>query len=169
MHGMDTQLACACRTVDVRPPARLRTPFDLSLDKFLFYTLGFGLPCAHSTTPNGYLTRQDRRMERSRGKCLHWVQRGAFRPRHDPSIIIHTPHLHSSSFDEPLTNAMSAEMAYDLGAGGGRVMTPMPNGAAQQQSTWARMETPLSGSEARALSGMSMGRRIPIRVRVLEG
>lgn len=76
-------------------------------------------------------------------------------------------HAAPSSFDEPLANAMSAEMAYDNATSGGRVTIPMlPNGAAQQTAR----ATPWSGSGTRAaLSGMSasMGGAIPIRV--MEG
>lgn len=81
------------------------------------------------------------------------------------------PHLHAhgaSSFDEPLANAMSAEMAYDLSAESGRVTIPMlPNGAAQQ-SVRARTGSSWGGSGTRAaLSGMNVGRGIPISV--MEG
>jgi hypothetical protein len=81
----------------------------------------------------------------------------------------HHMHAHGpSSFDEPLASAMSAELAYDRSAEGGRVTIPMlPNGAAQQ-SARARTGTSWSGSGTRAaLSGMSMGGGIPIRV--MEG
>ncbi|KAF8125490.1 hypothetical protein EV363DRAFT_1225882 [Boletus edulis] len=142
--------------------------------QFLFYTLGedyHALIRRHRVAISGVKIDVRKEVEASAftgSSGADFVEDLAF-----PSDQVHSrshshSHMHAhgpSSFDEPLASAMSAEMAYDRSAGAGRATIPMlPNGAAQQ-STRTRPGTSWSGSGTRAaLSGMSMGGGVPIRV-----
>ncbi|KAG9309762.1 hypothetical protein JVU11DRAFT_10136 [Chiua virens] len=148
--------------------------------RFISRTSSCSIPWARITTRSSDYIRLaisgakiDVRREVEASTSTYYVEDMGF-----PSDQLHArshshSHLHmhahtSSSFDEPLANAMSAEMAYDPSNGGGRVTIPMlPNGAAQQ-SVRARTGSSWGGSGTRAaLSGMSMSGGIPIRM--MEG
>ena len=185
-HGIDctawarSSLAHAELSTCARSPGLVPRSIYLS-HQFLFYTLGedyHALIRRHRLAISGAKIDVRKEVEASAftgSSATHFVEDMAF-PSDHPHARSHShsgshPHSHghvASSFDEPLANAMSAEMAYDLSAGGGRVTIPMlPNGAAQQQSARARIGTPWTGSGTRALSGMGMRGGIPIRV--MEG
>jgi len=137
--------------------------------QFLFYTLGedyHALIRRHRLAISGAKVDVRKEVEASAfsgSRAAQFVEDMTFGSDH--AHVGSHGHV-ASSFDEPLASAMSAEMAYDLNAGG-RVTIPMlPNGAAQQ-SARTKMGASWSGSGTRALSGMGMGGGIPIRV--MEG
>lgn len=170
-----SSLAHAELSTSTRSPGLVPRSVYLS-HQFLFYTLGedyHALIRRHRLAILGAKIDVRKEVEASAfvgSSAAHFVEDMAF-SSDQPHARSHShsgSHGHAaSSFDEPLASAMSAEIAYDVGAGGGRETIPMlPNGAAQQ-STRARVGTSWSGSGTRALSGMSIGGGIPIRV--MEG
>ena len=145
--------------------------------QFLFYTLGedyHALIRRHRLAISGAKIDVRKEVEASAfagPTGAQFVEDLAFPSDHPHARSHSSSHMHAhgpSSFDEPLANAISAEMAYDRSAGGARVTIPMlPNGAAQQ-SARARMGTSWGGSGTRAaLSGVSMSSGIPIKM--MEG
>ncbi|KAH0839378.1 hypothetical protein J3R83DRAFT_75 [Lanmaoa asiatica] len=182
--GSSNSLAHAELSTCARAPGLVPRSIYLS-HQFLFYTLGedyHALIRRHRLAISGAKIDVRKEVEASAfagSSEAQFVEDLTF-PSDHPHARSH-PHSHThshahlhlhthggaSSFDEPLANAMSADMAYDLSAGG-RVTIPMlPNGAAQQ-SVRARTGTSWSGLGARAaLSGMSMSGEIPVRV--MEG
>ena len=180
MGWAHSSLAHAELSTCTRSPGLLPRSIYLS-HQFLFHTLGedyHALIRRHRLAISGAKIDVRKEVEASAftgSSAAHFVEDMTFPPDH-PHARSHShsgSHPHSyghvaPSFDELLANAMSAEMAYDLSAGGGRVTIPiLPNGAAQQQSARARMGAPWTGSGTRALSGMAMRGGIPIRV--MEG
>lgn len=175
-----SSLAQAELSTCARSPGLVPRSIYLS-HQFLFYTLGedyHALIRRHRLAISGAKIDVRKEVEASAfagSSGAHFVEDLAF-----PSDLPHArSHSHSrgqlrthangpSSFDEPLASAMSAELAYDRSARGGRVTIPMlPNGAAQQ-SVRTRTRASWGGPGTRAtFSGMSMGGGIPIKV--MEG